>query len=142
VRSVSVKPLLRNVLAVLAAVATTVVLSYATDFALESAGILPKGSLDTSYWIVLLVVAYRTVYNAIGGYVAARVAATHKVGIAVGIGIAGGLLSVATALAPATRDLGPMWYGVLLGVLAVPATWLGARVAVRRAPSPPTDGEP
>lgn len=129
---VGVKTLLRNVLAVLAAIATTVVLSYATDAILEAAGVLPKGTLNTSYGIVLLVVAYRTLYNGLGGYVAARLAATHKVGIAVAIGIVGGLLSIATAFAPGTKDLGPVWYGIALGVLAVPATWLGARVAVRR----------
>lgn len=122
---------LRNTLAVVAAVATTVLLSYGTDALLEGAGILPKGNLNVGYGLVLAVVAYRTVYNAIGGYVAARLAGTHKVRIAVAIGIVGGLLSIATALAPASKGLGPMWYGIALGVLAMPATWLGARLAVR-----------
>jgi hypothetical protein len=50
------------------------------------------------------------------------------------LGIVGLVLSAAgVAFSVAKPDLGPMWYPVVLLVVAVPCAWLGGTIATRKS---------
>src|SRR5262249_27827780 len=118
----------RRVLSVIAGFLAVVILSTLTDSILEATGVLPYGSLyDTG--LLLLATAYRSLYTVLGGFVAAAPAPhqPRRHALALGIiGTAAGLLSV---VATWDSGLGPHWYPILLTVLALPCTLLGARFA-------------
>jgi hypothetical protein len=67
--------ILKGIGAILAGIVFIVVTHTATDFVLESLGILPKpseGLHDT--WLAVLATVYRSIYSIGGGYVTAALA--------------------------------------------------------------------
>ena len=70
------KAILRGAGAIVAGIATTVVLSYGTDAVFGAAGVIPKGKLPMygSEIAIASIVAYRTVFIALGCYVTAKLA--------------------------------------------------------------------
>ncbi|MEO8115262.1 MAG: hypothetical protein ABI655_12825 [Phenylobacterium sp.] len=119
---------LRSVLAVLAGFAAVVILSTLTDMALVATGLAPPISQSASWSAGLLLLAslYRTVFDVVGGYVAASLAPSRPVTHALVLGAIG--MAAGTAGAIVMREAGPAWYAWSLVVLALPATWAGARL--------------
>ncbi len=131
----------RSVLALLAGFLVNVVLSLATDFALQAVGILPAighGQMNDSQ--SALAAAYRTLFSVISSYFVARLAPYRPlehalVGAAIGM-----MLATVGAMATWNKALGPHWYPLFLIALALPSGWAGARLwmaqARRGAPVP------
>ena len=121
---------LKSIGAVLLALVVVGVLSHATDFILESTGLMKLPFADNPLWLMLLVTLYRTVYVVIGGYVVAAFAPSKPmkhVFIYASIGFVLG-----TAGAVAMWHEPPHWYPVALILLGVPAAWLGGKLKVNK----------
>lgn len=96
---------LRSIGAVPAGVLVVVVLSTVTDLILHATGVFPPAGQPMSNALFLLATAYRLVYAAAGGYVAARLAPDRPMAHALALGVVGLVLS--TAGAAATWNEGP-----------------------------------
>jgi hypothetical protein len=125
-------PILKSLGAGAAGLATGALLSVGADFLLESLGVLPRGNLRVSWWLIAAVILYRTAFNALGCFLAAFLAPSHPMRHALALGALGAILSVLGALTTANRNLGPAWYAWTLAVLVLPGAWLGGRVDERR----------
>lgn len=108
-----------------------VVLSVGTDAIFEHFGVLPKGNIWVSAWLIWFVLFYRTVYNIIGTYIVVRLAPNYPMRHAIVVGILGTLVSIMGALATKDMNLGPQWYPWTLAALTLPsayfAGWLHTR---------------
>lgn len=134
----------RTVGAIVAGLAATIGLAYATDAVLRlgGAGLADDGGLprDGSTLLVLSVLSYRTVFSVIGCFVAARLAPRHPMRHALALGLIG---VVASASGAATvESTAPAWYAWGLVVLALPAAWLGGALAAGRTVRPDPVGSP
>ena len=121
---------LQSIGAVVAGFLAVVLLSVGTDFLLESTGVLPPQDRIEDYTNThyALAASYRTLFNVVGGYIAAWLAPRAKVlhGIILGaIGLCAALAGVVVAwnlIPPETR-----WYPIALVVTSLPFCWLGAK---------------
>ena len=83
-------------------------------------------------WLNVLAFSYRVVFAVLGGYVTARLAPSDPMPHAFILGGIGTLLAGAGAFVTiTTMNLGPDWYPLALVVIALPASWLGARLQRR-----------
>ena len=133
--------LLRTIGAALAGVAVAVIPALATDALLSKTGVFPASGQLLSDRLFLLAAAYRTVYSVAGSYVAARLAPSRPMRLAMilgWIGVAANLGGVVAAWNHQST-LGPIWYPISLTVIALPCAWLGGRLARRRLLSGPSD---
>jgi len=117
---------LKSIGAVLAGFIFIVITHTGTDAILEGLGVLPKGNLFVGTGLILLVLAYRTVFSLLGGYLAAKLAPRKPMQHALILGLIGLILSTAGAFVAA--DLGPAWYAWTLAVLALPIAGLGGKL--------------
>jgi hypothetical protein len=123
---------LRTIGAALAGIAVAVIPAIATDALMRRTGVFPASGKLVSGSLFLLAAGYRTVYSIAGSYVAARLALSRPMRLAMilgWIGLAVNLLGVVAAWNHAST-LGPRWYPITLTVLALPCAWLGGRLAV------------
>lgn len=121
----------KSVGAVVAGILVIVILSVATDTVLELLGVFPpptKGLFVT--WMLLLALAYRTVYAFIGGFVTAWLA-PHKpmqhVKVLNIIGVILGTLGVI-----AGWNLSQHWYPISLVLTSAFCVWLGGMVQTKK----------
>ncbi len=123
---------LRRIGSVVAGFVAIVVLSVATDEVLHRTGVMPRAALfDTG--LLILAVAYRSLFSVIGCYLAGRLAPDRPVGHALALGVVGVVVSAAGTMAG--RDLGPLWYGASLAVLSLPLSWMGGRMSLLHRPA-------
>ena len=119
--------MLRRIGAVLAGLVLVVVLSIATDTALEMTGVFPPaGKPIWSTPLLLLAAGYRSVYSIAGSWLAARLAPDRPLTHAMVLGGIGFALAIAGAIV--MRGYGPAFYPWLLVVLALPCAWLGGKL--------------
>jgi hypothetical protein len=128
------KTFLRSIMAGVAGVVVGASLSIGTDKLLESTGLLPGDDLWVSAGVIWAVLGYRTVYNALGSYVVARLAPRRPMRHALVLGAFGTFVSALGAIATKDMNLGPMWYPWTLAALTMPAAWLGGWMFVRNLP--------
>jgi hypothetical protein len=121
---------LRSVLAVLAAIVFIVAASVGTDIALAHSLIPTMNTARAPAWALAVALAYRTIYGVLGGWIAARLAPSRPIAHAVVLGIIGTLVAVAGVVAQ--WKIGQHWYPIALAVLALPQSWLGAKLAAQR----------
>lgn len=129
------KPWLAGTGAVAAGFLVTVVAATATDAAMETAGLFPKGPEPMSDRLFVLAAAYRALFTIAGGYVTARLASNRPMRhawILAGIGLVAGLLGVVAYCSVGGAQLGPAWYALAIPAEAIPCVWLGAWLAMRR----------
>jgi hypothetical protein len=132
---------LRTIGAALTGIAVAVIPAIATDALMRRIGVFPASGQPLSNPLFLLAAGYRTVYSIAGSYLAARLAPSRPMRLAMilgWIGLAANLGGVAAAWNHAST-LGPEWYPISLTVLALPCAWLGGRLARRRLLSGPCD---
>src|SRR5882762_2781271 len=116
----------KSIIAILAGFATGAILSIGTDFILEQEGMMKtKPFSDNPWWLIVMVVFYRTVYNVTGCYVAARLAPSRPMLHAMLIGYIGLALGIAGAIV--MWDVPPHWYPIALIGLTLPSAWLGGK---------------
>ena len=126
----------RSIWAIVAGFLFVVVLSIATDVVFHKLGVFPPLGQYTPDKPLLLATFYRFIYGIIGSYITARLAPNRPMFHALlggCIGIAIGTLGAALTW---NQNLGAHWYPVALIVLALPQSWLGAKLFLRRALNP------
>jgi hypothetical protein len=120
--------ILTGILAVVVGIAATIVLTYGTDALLRKMKFMGKDLPKTGGRnLIIVLIAYRTLYNILGCYVAAELAPSHPMTYALGIGAFGLLASIGGALNVAS--IGPKWYNWALVLLALPAAFIGGLIA-------------
>lgn len=125
----------RSVVAVLAGLATIVVLSTGVDTVLEVSGVFPSlvaqrsDGFDT-LWMLALALTYLCVFAAVGGYVTARLAPSAPMRHVLVLVAVGALLAVGGAAAAA--GITPAWYTFAVILLTPVAAWIGGRRATHR----------
>ena len=126
---------LKGIGAVLAGFLVVVVTSICTDLILETTGYLPPPSHPelTTAGMLAVALVYRTAYTILGGYVTAWLAPNKPEAHAIALGGVG--MAVGLAGAIVMWKLGNNWYPIALVVEAIPCTWLGARLYMKRGAS-------
>lgn len=123
----------RSVLAVVAGVLATFILSLGTDQVLHSTGVYPPWGERMADDLFIVALAYRLVYGVVAGYVTARLAPWYPMQHALVLGVIGTVLGLVGAIGSAGRDLGPSWYTYGLALSSIPTVWLGAMLYQRRS---------
>jgi hypothetical protein len=120
----------RRIGAVLAGLIVIVVLSTAVDVVLHATGVFPPWGQPMSDALFALATAYRIVISIGGCYLAARLAPDRPMQHALALGAVGVVISSIGAAVTIGRgpELGPMWYPLLLVVVAMPCAWVGGRL--------------
>ena len=120
-----------SVAAVLAGLLANVVLSSATDLLLVALGVFPPlqefghpASFSDS--LLLLALAYRTVYGVLGCYITARLVSRRPMAHAMALGAVGFAVGVIGAVA--TWNVWTSWYSIAIIAVTLPSAWLGARI--------------
>ena len=116
----------RSTGAVLSGLIAVIALSLGTDQVMHVLEVYPPwGQPMYDSGLLALALAYRCVYNVVGGYIAARLAPRNPVRHALILGGIGFVLGLGGAIATIPMELGPAWYPISLVITAVPFTWLG-----------------
>jgi hypothetical protein len=126
----SVPGWLRSTGAVVAGLATVVVLSTGADAIAHGVGFYPPLGETQPGWTLIVALAYRTGFTVAAGYLTAMLAPRNGLKHAVVLGIIGTLLGALGAVS--MWSYGDQWYPIALTVLAVPSTWLGGWLRTRR----------
>lgn len=123
------KKTLKSIGAIFAGFVTVFVLSTVTDLILEKLGVFPpqqQGLFVT--WMLILALAYRTVYTIFGGYVTAKLAPTRPMKHVFILASIGTVAATVGLVATWGKGLGPEWYPIILAAFAFPSVWLGGRL--------------
>jgi hypothetical protein len=120
----------RSIAAIVAGLAAVAIPSIAVDALLHSTGIYPPLDQPQPAYTLVIALAYRTVFTVFGGYVAAWIAGYRPVTHGAVLGAIGMVLGTIGAVT--MWHIGNQWYPIALVVLAIPSTWLGARLFARR----------
>ena len=118
--------------AVLAGIVFIVVTHTVTDLVLESLGIFPplKEGLHIT-WMLVTATVYRSVYIVAGGYITAALSPDPPMRYVIILGIIGIGLSTLGAVVTIPMGLGPAWYPIALIVLSLPCVWLGGKLRIK-----------
>ena len=131
----STHPRLRSVGAVVAGVLVNVIFAGIADQILHWLGVFPPwGQVTYEPIPYVLAVTYRTVFGVASGYITARLAARAPMRHAFALGVVGLVFCLAGIVASVVIDLGPVWYPVLLFVIAMPAALLGGKLYTTTGP--------
>ena len=122
------KNIWKSIGAGIAGIVVGAVLSIATDKILEASGILPHGNLYVSTGLIWAVLLYRSIYNALGCYLAAKLAPQNPMKHALVLGLVGTVVSATAAIATKEMNLGPGWYAWTLAALSLPAAYVGGKL--------------
>jgi peptidoglycan/LPS O-acetylase OafA/YrhL len=120
----------RGTIAVVAGLLVNVVLGLGIDQILHATGVYPPWGQTMSDSLFGLATAYRVLIGILGGYVTARLAPDRPMRHAIALGIVGVVVSTAGLVATwnAGPAFGPRWYPILLVLVAIPCSWLGAKL--------------
>ncbi len=123
---------LKGIGAILAGLIFIVVSHTGTDFVLESLGVFtqPNEGFHTT-WMVVTATIYRSIYTVAGGYITAALAPNPPMRYVMILGIIGVVASTLGAIATIPMGIAPIWYPIALVVLALPCVWLGGRLRTR-----------
>jgi len=123
----------QSVWAIVAGFLFVVILSLVTDALFHKLHVFPPLGEYTPDKPLVLATAYRVILGIIGSYITARLAPHSPMRHALIGGCIGILLGILGAPVTWNRNLGPHWYPVALVVFALPQSWLGAKLFLRRA---------
>ena len=123
---------LKSIGAVIAGLAVVLILSMLTELVVQKTGVMIMNPfIQNPVWLIVVIVLYRTVFNALGCYLAARIAPRNPMKHAIILGVIGVVLTVVGLVA--MWDIPPRWYPISLIVLTLPAAWLGGKMATINA---------
>jgi hypothetical protein len=120
------KSILRNIGAVAAGLLTNIIPAVAIDAVFHAMSIYPPVGQRMSDVLSLVAFSYRLPLAIAGGYVTARLAPSNPTTHALALGAIGVVLSIAGAIA--MWEAGPAWFSLSLIAIALPCSWLGARL--------------
>lgn len=122
---------LKSIGAVIAGFAVLAILSTITDSVLQNTGVMKAEPFEeNSVWLIAIIVAYRTVFNTLACYLAARLAPSKPMKHAMILGTIVFALTIVGAIV--MWHLPPHWYPISLAVLTLPAAWLGGKMAIKK----------
>ena len=126
------KTLLKGIGCVLAGIVTGALSAIATDVVLEKTGVFPTEQMEHGlrvWWMLLLALTYRLIYQALGSYVTAKLAPDRPMFyVLIGAAIGFVVCVIGTIV---MWDKGSHWYPIALAVLTPPTAWLGGKLAAR-----------
>lgn len=106
-------------------------LSIGTDFILEGLHVFPAiGNGLFVSWMLAVALIYRGIYTVIGGYVTAMLAPQNPMKHVLILGIIG--IVVSTIGTIAGWNLSAHWYPIALTLIALPCTWWGGKLRLRK----------
>jgi MFS-type transporter involved in bile tolerance (Atg22 family) len=120
------KEILNSIGAVLAGFIFIGITHTSIDAILESAGVLPKGSLFVEAWLILIVIGYRAIFSIAGCYISAWLAPNYPMRHSIALGVLGAVFSSIGAIT--MGHLGPAWYAWTLAAISIPIGWLGGKL--------------
>lgn len=123
----------RSVWAVVAGILFGVSITLLVDFVLHVTGVYPPSGTPISDTLAALATAYRFVIGVGAAWLTARLAPGRPMLHAMIGGAIGALVALIGAVVTWNSNLGPHWYAIALAVLALPQSWLGARLFELRA---------
>jgi len=118
----------RSILALLAGIIVGIVLSVGTDLGLHAIGIVPAQNQSWPNHLLVVAVAYRSIYGVISAYVIAWLAPNRPMGHALFAGALGLVVSALGAAAAWSSTIGQHWYPVTLALTTLPTAWIGAKL--------------
>jgi hypothetical protein len=122
--------IVRSILAVVAGIATVVVLSEGTDFAVTKFGLLSFSGPDLTVPFAVATV-YRSIAAVAGGFVTAKLAPANAMMHAIILGAIGAALALLGVIA--NLSMPKLWYPIALVITALPCSWLGGKLAGAKA---------
>ncbi len=120
----------RSILAIFAGFVFVAALSTVTDVVLNKVGIFPALGQRMPDRLLVIALAYRTLFSIGGSYITARIAPYRPmlhafVGALIGLAI--GTLGVfVTWNNPMTQ--GAHWYAIAVALVGLPAAWVGGKI--------------
>jgi hypothetical protein len=118
----------RSVWAVVAGILFAVVTTTLIDLALHAVGVFPAAPAPLDDAGALLATSYRVVIGVAAAWLTARLAPSNPMKHALILGALGGTVALIGVIATWNKNLGPHWYPIMLVVLALPQSWLGAKL--------------
>ena len=121
---------MKSVLAVVAGLVVTIVLSTGVDLLVVKTGIFPARSADNTDMHWAIITAYRAVIAIFGCWLTARLAPSRPMMhalIAGGIGMALAVIGAIFAWGKGP-EFGPHWYAIAVALTALPCAWIGGKI--------------
>jgi hypothetical protein len=121
---------MKSVLAVVAGLVVTIVLSTGVDLLVVKTGIFPAKSADNTDLHWAIITTYRAVIAIFGCWVTARLAPSRPMMhalIAGGIGMTLAVLGAIFAWGKGPQ-FGPHWYAIAVALTALPCAWIGGKL--------------
>jgi hypothetical protein len=135
----------RSVWAVVAGMLVGIAATTLIDVALHVAGVYPPIDRPIDDALAFLASSYRLIIGIGCAWLAARLAPARPMRHALALGALGATVALAGVIATWNLGLGPRWYPISLVILAMPQSWVGAKVFERQArlgARPVTSGRP
>ena len=118
----------KSIWAVVAGVLVIIVVTTLVDIVLHATGVFPPMDQPINDALALLATSYRIVISVGGAWLTARLAPDKPMKHAIILGYVGIVLGLVGVVATWNLGLGPMWYPILLTVLAIPQCWVGGKI--------------
>jgi phosphatidylglycerophosphate synthase len=119
----------RSIGAVLAGFFTGAILSTATDQILANMNLMNMVDFKANpWWLILLVVFYRFLFNITGCYVTARLAPDKPMRHAMVIGVGGTFLGILGSILMWDQSLA--WFNLAIILISIPSAWIGAMLLI------------
>jgi hypothetical protein len=131
----------KSIGAVLAGILIPAILATITDTILEKTGVFPSIEHQQQYgfnvvWMNLLALFYRFGFSVLGGFVTAKLAPSkpmrHIVILGIIATVVGIISNIAVASMPETANVLPVWFSVVMILMAFPSIWLGGKLALKK----------
>lgn len=123
------KRILKSVGAIIIGLIAGSILTILGDYIMVATGLMNmERFVDTPLHILLIVILYRFVFNAVGCYVTAKLASSKPMLHALALGIIGFVLSLAGTFfmwAQATP-----FYNIAIILIALPSAWIGGKLYI------------
>ena len=132
---------LKSIGIVLMGLIVPAILATIIDTILEQSGVFPSIEHQQKYgfnvvWMNLLALVYRFGFTVLGGYMVAKLAPGSPERYVMILGIVGTIVAVVSNIVvsvnPATANVLPIWFSVVLVLMAYPGVWLGGKLALKK----------
>lgn len=118
----------KSIRAVLVGLVFIIGVTTLVDIGLHAMGVFPASDQPLDNALSALATAYRVVIGVAGAWLTAWLAPAKPMKHALVLGAVGVFLAAVGVVVTWNMGLGPRWYPILLVVLALPQSWLGAKV--------------
>jgi len=121
---------LKSIGAILAGFLLVGIISTLTDLVLVKTGIMKQPFDLNSFWFIIFVIFYRSLFTTFGSLLTARLAPNKPMRHSMIGGTIGFVFSILGAIA--MWDKPPHWYAISLIIIALPCAWLGGQIFLNK----------